>query len=329
MGFFFMEKIAALRKLIHNLRLLYPLPFLLCFASLLLVSPDVSSQVPEKDKLPEKSPSGISSKAASQDVQSLDDLMVKLLNKDEAVRREAAKAMGEMGDPALEKVLYAVKHLASNVGRKRVATALPEFKHPLAIEVLQRSIGKEDLPVIAGAYSYYIARAVPGSKDREKVLRVLIKAFRGYSNSSMAMAFTKSGDPELAAAAQVWRYYQTRLANSSNAEEFLASYREASEAGMTLSEEAGKTLTKIGPEAIEELSRMVNEQERALGLRSRAARILEDAIEEDRRIIDSKTVTEELLKAACDPNQAVWTTANETLSRFGGNRYLDKPCRKQ
>ena len=41
------------------------------------------------------------------------------------------------------------------------------------------------------------------------------------------------------------------------------------------------------------------------------------------------TVMEELLKAACDQNQAVWTIANETLSRFGGNRYLEKPCRKQ
>ena len=109
----------------------------------------------------------------------------------------------------------------------------------------------------------------------------------------------------------------------------MAAYREASEAGMNLSEEAGKTLTTIGPEAVEAVAKMVNAQERPLSLRSRAARILEDAIEEDRTIIDNKTVTEELLKAACDPNQAVWTTANETLSRFGGNRYLDKPCRKQ
>ena len=324
-----MEKTAVLRKLLQNLRLLSPLSFLLCFASLLLVSSDVSSQVHESDKSPEKSPSAVSSKAAPKDAQVLDDLMVKLLSRDEEIRTKAARSLGEMGDPAVEKVLYAVRHLASNIGRKRVATALPEFKQPPAIELLERSIGGEDLPVIAGAYTYYIAKAVPESKDREKILKVLIKAFRGYSDSSMAVAFTQSGDPELAAAAQVWRYYQTRLASSSNAEEFLASYREASEAGMTLSEESGKTLIKIGPEAVEGLARMVNAQERALSLRSRAARILEDAIEEDRTIIDNKTVTEELLKAACDQNQAIWTTANETLSRFGGNRYLEKPCRKQ
>jgi hypothetical protein len=324
-----MENIAATCRLFLNLRHFSPLPFLFCFASLLLLSSNVSGQVQERDKSPERSPSGVASKGAANDAQLLDDWMGKLQNKDEKVRREAAKALGEMGDPAVEKVLYAVRHLASNIGRKRMATALPEFKNPLAVGVLERSLGGEDLPVIAGAYPYYIAKVVAGSKDREKVLRALIKAFRRYSDSSMAVAFTKSGDPDLAGAAQVWRHYQTRLANSSNAEEFMAAYQEAGEAGMNLSEEAGKTIIKIGPGAVEGLARMVNEQERALGLRSRAARILEDAIEEDRRIIDNKTVTEEVLKAACDPNQAVWTTANETLSRFGGNKYLEKPCRKR
>jgi hypothetical protein len=43
-----MENIAAIFKLFLNLRLLFPVPFLLCFASLLLMSSDVSSQVQEK-----------------------------------------------------------------------------------------------------------------------------------------------------------------------------------------------------------------------------------------------------------------------------------------
>lgn len=299
----------------------------ICLCSLLFLSSNICSQSHETQKLPEKSVNEVSSKGASPDAQLLPSLMAELLSKDEQTRKKAAKALGEMGQPAVEKVLYAVRHLASNIGRKRVATALCKFDDPAAVDILKRSIKEEDLPVVAGAYSCYIAKAVPGSEDQGKVIKVLIKAFYEYSDSSMARAFLESGDPELARAAQTWSYYQTRLSDSSNAEEFMALYFEAKEAGLNLSEDAGKTIAKMSPKVVEDLAGMVNQPERAVRFRAQAAGILENAIEEDRRIIDSKKVKEELLKAVCDPNQAIWTIANQMLSRFGGNWHSKKPCR--
>lgn len=256
---------------------------IICICLLNFWSSNVWCQEREVNKSARTSGTLVSSTKQSQHSKSFDQLMVQLLNKDVDIRYSAAKVLGELmlKQVEVEHLLHAVRVYASNTTRKRISTALPEIKNkaPAVIDLLNRSLTEEDLPVVAGAYSYYIGNLSQESKDREQIIRTLIKAFYAYSDSAMVKAFRESGCEELIRASMVWDGYQSRFAESSNAEQFMAVYFEADQAGMNLREGAGKALAKKGMKAAEDLAVMVNEQHRTVRFRTQAVYVLEDTLE--------------------------------------------------
>lgn len=121
-----------------------------------------------------------------------------LRNEKATLRREASDNLADVGAPAVEPLIAALKDKDQSV-RSGAADALGKIGDP-ADSPLLAALKSENLEVIAGAYAIFIRRGAPGSED------LLVKALDKYGKRTPGMAqdFLDSGNALLSAAAKQW-----------------------------------------------------------------------------------------------------------------------------
>ena len=120
---------------------------------------------------------------------------------DMGVRRSAARALGNIGSPAIEPLIAALKdpnHDVRNLATMALGTT--ETRDPRAISALLEAFRIRNTTVItgAGAYIFFIKRGESGSED------ALIQALNVSGNWEMAKAFLNCGNPKLEDAGRRW-----------------------------------------------------------------------------------------------------------------------------
>jgi len=127
-----------------------------------------------------------------------DSIVAVLQDKSLFGRTGAAYALGFIKDPrAVEPLIIALKDHNSDV-QKEAARALDEINDPRSIEPLIAALAKKNLPVVAGACSFYIRR---GESSAEAVL---IEALNTYGDARIAVIFLNCGNPRLVEAGRQW-----------------------------------------------------------------------------------------------------------------------------
>jgi len=82
--------------------------------------------------------------------------------------------------------------------RRNAAKALGEIEDPRVVEPLCDALKHKDLAVVAGAHEFFIRRGEPGTEN------ILIRALNKYGNYNTAQAFVNSGNAKLKRAAKKW-----------------------------------------------------------------------------------------------------------------------------
>jgi HEAT repeat protein len=109
----------------------------------------------------------------------------------------AAEALGNIGTPAIDSLLVALKDSDDNL-RGLAAEALAKIKDPRAVNALLESLKNHDSAAISGAFEFFIARGEPGSEE------ALIEALNNTNNRTMAGYFLISKNTKLEEAAKAW-----------------------------------------------------------------------------------------------------------------------------
>lgn len=237
-------------------------------------------------------------------------LLGQLLSGEKAVREEAARALGNIGPLAAREVIFASRLYANNDNRKRTAEALSEIKDPAVEQELKTRLKQNDLPIVAGAYKYYVAHIPPGDKKAEDTL---VKALNRYGDQYVAEAYIKSGNHRLEAAGRQWLAHQAELSSAKDAQELFSTSAKARKAGLDFTAEAAKALVGLGPKAIESAAQMLADKNQETLVRQEAGICLTEALEEYRKITVSDQVKEGLQKAAADDNLIIAGRAKRAL----------------
>jgi HEAT repeat protein len=125
-------------------------------------------------------------------------LMAALKDENPEVRRRVAWVLGDIKDPrAVEPLIAALEDDADSIVRWNSATALQEIGTP-APERMLPALRERDLAVVAKAYPFFIVRAEPGSEE------VLAQALNAHGTLEMAMDYLNCGNGLLGGAAQRW-----------------------------------------------------------------------------------------------------------------------------
>lgn len=123
-------------------------------------------------------------------IEALKDTSLELRNS----AKTALKNMGELAVPSLVPILN-----DSNLElRKAAAWIIGETGGELAHRSLLAELRKNNLPVVTGAYAFYIQLGESGSEP------ILDEALNNYGNSLIAIDFLNCGNGQLAKAAENW-----------------------------------------------------------------------------------------------------------------------------
>jgi HEAT repeat protein len=113
------------------------------------------------------------------------------------VRQEAARALGKIKDArAVTPLINALSDECPDI-REEAAKALTDIGSP-AIEPLDKALNEKNLKAIADAYYFFVCR---GEANTEAVL---IEALYKYGTKSMAIDFVYCGNDQLKEAALTW-----------------------------------------------------------------------------------------------------------------------------
>jgi len=127
----------------------------------------------------------------------IESLIEDLEDENSNTRESAAKALGNIGEPAIEPLFKALEGEGYYVQR-RVAMALGYINNPVAVEFLTGALKDKKLDIIAGAYYFFIRRGEEGTED------ILIEALNKHGNEYMAEDYLNCGNGQLAKAARTW-----------------------------------------------------------------------------------------------------------------------------
>jgi HEAT repeat protein len=120
-----------------------------------------------------------------------------LADDSDAVRRAAAMALGEIGDPAgFEPLVEACQDADVDV-RRAAAVGLNRMDDALLAPLLD-ALASGDLATVARAHMFYIVRGQAGSED------VLVEALAQHGTKEMALDYMNSGHGPLAEAGKAW-----------------------------------------------------------------------------------------------------------------------------
>lgn len=131
------------------------------------------------------------------------EALIAVSNKDtnSHVRRKARLALINLGKPAVEPLIVALK---DQNPRRRMQTALTlcwlQDRHKVerALEPLLAALDENDVAVVAGAYSFFILRGEAGTES------VLIRALEEYGHPEMVEHFINCGNSQLEEAGRRW-----------------------------------------------------------------------------------------------------------------------------
>ncbi|MFQ5769484.1 MAG: HEAT repeat domain-containing protein, partial [bacterium] len=113
------------------------------------------------------------------------------------VRNSVQTALKNMGSSAVESLIATLNDANYEI-RKTAALVLSEIRGARAFQSLLAELERNNLPVVAGAYAFYIRVGKAGSES------ILIEALNNYGNSLMAIDFLNCGNGRLAKAAENW-----------------------------------------------------------------------------------------------------------------------------
>ena len=144
--------------------------------------------------------------AVLKDPRAIAPLITSLKDADSDVRWRAASALVEIGPSAVEPLIAALSNANSDV-RCGASYALGRLGNPRGVAALLAAWKKLDLPVIAGAYGFFIEKGEPGSEG------ILIRALNAFGSKIMvsgkpvmAEDFLNCGNQRLESAAADWAY---------------------------------------------------------------------------------------------------------------------------
>ena len=136
--------------------------------------------------------------AELKDPAAVEPLIAALQDEDSYVRRQVALALGAIGDPKAVDPLLAALDDNDPVAAMAAAEALSWFDDPRSLDALSLALNEGDLPVIAGAYEYYIRLGQVGSET------LLIDALNAFGSIPMGEDYLNCGNAELSKAAEEW-----------------------------------------------------------------------------------------------------------------------------
>jgi hypothetical protein len=112
-------------------------------------------------------------------------------------QEEAVRALKRIGRPAVEPLVAALRN-DRGILHLRFAEALSEIDDPRAADALMVGLRQARLPVVAGAFRFFIRQGEPGSEA------VLIRALEFTDDAMMAHDFSMCGNGVLEQAAKDW-----------------------------------------------------------------------------------------------------------------------------
>lgn len=116
----------------------------------------------------------------------------------EALQVEAAEALKAIGSASSTDALISALQSEKDDTQRCAARALSETDNSAAKEALHEAMAKQNLPVIAYIYDYYIQEGIVGSEP------AMIEALNSFGYSVMAEAFLNCGNSTLEEAATDW-----------------------------------------------------------------------------------------------------------------------------
>ena len=116
----------------------------------------------------------------------------------EALQVEAAQALKAIGSASATDVLISALQSEKHFTQLCAALALSGIDNSAAKEALHAAMAKQNLPVIAYIYDYYIQEGIVGSEPS------MIEALNSFGYSVMAEAFLNRGNSTLEEAATDW-----------------------------------------------------------------------------------------------------------------------------
>ncbi len=122
---------------------------------------------------------------------------VLLKDKNRNVFKNAAKALGNIGEPAVKPLFKALESEDKYV-QMRIAMAFGYINNPSTVEFLTDALKDKKLDIIAGAYYFFICRGEEGTET------ILIEALNKYGVEDMAEDYLNCGNGQLEQAARTW-----------------------------------------------------------------------------------------------------------------------------
>lgn len=120
---------------------------------------------------------------------------------DKDVKVGAAKKLIEIGEPAVNSLIFALKEEDYSIRWLSAATLCKLSHLPLVkrlVSEIDDDISEEDIEMASWAYPFYILMGVPGSDE------IMVKALEKYGDEVMAEDFMNCGNKILADAAYKW-----------------------------------------------------------------------------------------------------------------------------
>jgi HEAT repeat protein len=134
----------------------------------------------------------------ARDARAVEPLAAALRDSSEAVRALAAWALGMIeSDTATDALAMSLKDESPQV-KKAAAKAMARIDNPNVRGPLTAALEERDLPSVAGASSYFIRQGQPGTEP------VLIEALKAHGDQEMMKNFLSSGNQTLQNAAEEW-----------------------------------------------------------------------------------------------------------------------------
>lgn len=113
------------------------------------------------------------------------------------LRNSAKTALKNMGEPAVPSLVRILNNANLEL-RKTAAWIIGETGGELALRSLLAELRKNNLPVVTGAYIFYLRLGESGSEP------ILVEALNNYGNYLIAIDFLNCGNGQLAKAAENW-----------------------------------------------------------------------------------------------------------------------------
>ena len=110
----------------------------------------------------------------------------------------AATALRKYMSPELFDALILMLDNKQEYSQRHAASLLDSFMLSQAAPRFYKALAAEDLPILAGAYQYFIKLGKPGSEA------LLCSALDNYGDAEMALAYLNCGNEQLYTAAEAW-----------------------------------------------------------------------------------------------------------------------------